>query len=247
MGEIQLSDRDYQILWYTWQNRFLCFRHYQRKFWPGARNSSAVRQRIYKLRDAGYLNQAILPMLDARSIFCATNLGNTKLADIGLIKPDEIDDFPRKPAELTPTLRHDLDVVDLRISFEATGADVRSWITDHQLRLARPRASCNTRTPDGIFEVFQNGQSHPAALEYELASYSQQILMRVLLRMKSRYRDHLIFFVCRSAERAHSFRKMVIKAHIQNDRLGNMFFGHIEAALVHGLKSGFLDLSGKVL
>src|ERR1700722_16557493 len=98
MAELALTNRDYQVLWYTWKNRFLAFRHYHRKLW-GDPSIQAVQHRIYKLRDAGYLNHAELPMLDARSLFCTTRKGNQRLLEKDLIEEKEVNDYPRRPAE----------------------------------------------------------------------------------------------------------------------------------------------------
>src|ERR1035437_769516 len=200
MAELQLTDRDLGILLYTYQNRFLAFRHYQRKFW-GDTSIQAVQHRIYKLRDAGLLNQAELPMLDARSLFCSTRKGNQKLFEADVIKESDVTDFPRRPGEFRPAMLHDLQVVDLRIAFEQTAADAMSWVTDHQLRLAKPGGSYNTRTPDGVFKWDHRDSTYDGVLEFERCSYGKDVLFKVFQRLKIHYGRSLTFFVCRSPER----------------------------------------------
>lgn len=243
VSSIQLTDRDLAVLYYTWQNRLLALRHYRRKFWPEA-SLPAAAQRLYKLRDAGFLKQATLPLLNERTLFCATRLGNVELAGVGLIPDRHIMDFPRRPAELTPTMRHDLQCVDLRIAFEETGADAATWQTDHQLRLGRPGVGHNTRTPDGIFR-FQAGQrlGH-GVLEFELASYRRPKLEIVLRRLKSFYGDHTIFFVCRTAQRAATLRSWCQDARTWQDRPSQICIVDFQNAVKSGLQANFIDLQG---
>ena len=129
------------MLLYTWQNRFVATRHLRRAFWPGV-SLPTVTRRLVLLREEGLLGFRQYPWLTERVLYFANLECNRALAAAGLLDPAYVGDYPRQPSELTPALRHDLTVVDLRLILEETGVDGRSWISDHQLRLnATARAS----------------------------------------------------------------------------------------------------------
>lgn len=152
-------------------------------------------------------------------------------------------DFPRQPAELTPNMRHDLLVVDLRIAFEETGADAASWLSDHQLRLARVGLGRHLRTPDGVFEFEEGQKKLKGVLEFELSSYRLPILASVLRRLKTFYSTHTIFFICRTAERAATLRSWCLEIKTWNSHPRQIRIGHVSAAIQDGLSSNFVDLS----
>lgn len=238
MAELQLTTRDHAVLWYTWQNRFLAFRHYQRKFW-GDTSIQAVQHRIYKLREAGLLNQAQLPMLDARSLFCTTRKGNQKLLEIGLINEAQATDYPRRPGEFKPAMLHDLQVVDLRIAFEKTAANGASWVSDHQLRLAKPGGSYNTRTPDGVFEWDHRDSTYTGVLEFERCSYGKEVLFKVFRRLKIHYGTSLTFFVCRSQERQNTVMAWARASRYWEEGSNQIYFSHFELANAKGIYGAF--------
>lgn len=243
MAELQVTDRDLGILLYTFQNRFLAFRHYQRKFW-GDTSIQAVQHRIYKLRNAGLLNQAELPMLDARSLFCSTRKGNQKLFEADVIKESDVTDFPRRPGEFRPAMLHDLQVVDLRIAFEYTAVDAMSWVTDHQLRLAGNGGSYNTRTPDGVFQWKHRDSTYNGVLEFERCSYGNEVLLKVFRRLKIYYGTSLTFFVCRSQQRQATVMDWARRSRLWVEGSNQIYFSHFQLAHEKGIYGAFTNLSG---
>jgi hypothetical protein len=238
---LQLGDRDLAVLYYTWHNRLLCLRHYRRKFWRLSAPQGADR-RIAQLHKAGYLRRFALPTLQERILFGPTRLGNAAVAAIGLIPQDRVGDLPASPVELRPGTRHDLLVVDIRIAFEESGADAVTWKSDHQLRTQRSRPSLNSRTPDGVFE-FESGEGmKQGVLELEWASYHRPKLAAVLRRLRASYGGHTVYFVCRSRERAATFRQWCRDMRTWNDRPAQLRFGHFEASAQLGLKAPFAGL-----
>src|SRR5580700_10331504 len=117
---MNLSTTHLAAIYYTWQNRFLCPRHYFRKFWPDS-TLAAVLGILGEICEAGYLRRIDFPTIAENQIYCSTKRGNSEIAKIGLISEGEIMGFPRRPEELSNALRHDLTVTDLRIAFEESG------------------------------------------------------------------------------------------------------------------------------
>jgi hypothetical protein len=236
-----LSDRDLAALYYAWHNRLLCLRHLRRKFWKGRAPQAAAR-RVAQLSRAGYLRRIALPTLQERVLFGPTRLGNRALAEIEFIPPSCVSDLPDIPRELSPNTRHDLLVVDLRIAFEESGADAISWRSDHELRLLRPMRSVNTRTPDGVFEFDMGEGRKKGVLELELASYHRPKLAAALRRLRADYADSVIHFICRSPQRAATFRRCCLEMKTWNDRPAQLRFSHLAAATELGLRAPYADL-----
>ena len=241
MSKLKLSKRDLALLYYTWQNRFLARRHYQRKFWPEL-SQSAASKRLSQLCEAKLLRQTRLPQMEEAELFSASYLGNRKLTEIGLIPEKQLMDFPREPSEFRPTMRHDLTVVDVRIAFEESGADGSSWVSDHELRVGRVGRGRNLRTPDGVFEFEEEEKQFKGVLELELSPYREEKLAPLLRRLKTFYGDHSIFFVCTTAARVASFRSWCLKTRIWNDRPRQIRMAPLAAVRQEGLNSIFVNL-----
>ncbi len=241
---IKLTDRDYFVLWYTWQCRFLAVRQYRRLFWHKA-SIEAARARLKDLCDAGYLGSETFPVGQDRTLYFSTRAGNRALIDADL-KSAEIEfDFPRRPQEMTRTLDHDLRVNDLRIGLEETGVIPITWHSDHELRQNRGNAGPNTRVPDGIFEWEVSKVRYSGVLEYEHQRYSPDRWPDILRRLEYNYTDFTVFLVCRTAERIKSATAAVNRSRVYAYQPEKFYVCDFDSVAAKGLKGGFVDLEGK--
>ena len=131
------STLDYAVLYYVWQNRILTTRHFINKFWPGAKEGE-VRKNLAKFVNRQWLNRYSVPWIKEKFLYTSCRLGNKTLIELGLILPRYLNDFPRSQMDFSESVKHDLQVVDVRIAFERSGL-IDNWTSDHQLRLARRR------------------------------------------------------------------------------------------------------------
>jgi hypothetical protein len=243
---LELTPRDLAVLLYTWQNRIVATRHLHRAFWPGA-SLPTVTRRLVLLREEGYLGYRQYPWLTERVLYFASLTGNRALAGAGLLDPANIGDYPRQPSELTPAVRHDLTVVDLRLCLEETGVDGRTWISDHQLRLERHQQGQSLRVPDGVFHFTLGPRSQPGLLEFENAAYRQTRVAAILTRLRVQYPDHQVLIVTKAAPRAALFRAWAAESGVYADAPAQVAVSDLESVLVRGLDAGFLDLQGRPL
>jgi hypothetical protein len=240
---IELSPRDLAVLLFTWQNRFVATRQLHRAFWPGA-SRSAANQRLVALRDRGLLGFRHYPWLSERVLYFASLRGNRELAAAGLLDPSHLNDVPRQPGELTPALRHDLTVVDLRLRLEETGVDGRTWVSDHQLRLERARVGPATRVPDGIFGYAVGKVSGLGLLEFENATYRRPRVAAILSRLRAQYPSHQVLVVTKSAAREGHFRDWAAWSGVYADAPHQVAVSNQGSVGQKGLDAGFLDLQG---
>ncbi|MGH7441723.1 MAG: hypothetical protein ACREKE_03505 [bacterium] len=238
---LELTDRDLAVLLYTWQNRFVATRHLHRAFWPEA-SLPAATQRLVTLREKGYLGFRSFPWLQERVLYFASLEGNRALAKVGLLPEAYIHDYPRKPEESTPALRHDLTVVDLRLALEETGADGRTWVSDHQLRLENRRRGVAVRVPDGVFEFEVEGRRGKGVLEFENAPYRRPRVAAILTRLRVHYPEHQVFIVTKSAARAAAFRTWAANVGVYADHPEQVVVADLADVAEKGLEAGFKDL-----
>jgi hypothetical protein len=198
-----------------------------------------------QLKNEGLLTHTHIPWNVDRHIYTITAAGNLVLVGAGLLEPARARDFPRRVRELTNALQHDLSVVDLRISFEFTGADGGTWVSDHQLRQARPLRLGNSRVADGMFDFNAHGRKGRGVLEFERESYRRPKMARVLGRLRFDHGHDTIFFVARSEERARRVWAWAVEAKTWSDRPGRFLVAPLGAALKDGLNAGFRDLEGR--
>ncbi|HTB21476.1 MAG TPA: replication-relaxation family protein [bacterium] len=239
----ELTARDLTILWYTWQQRFMAVRQFQRLLWPQGANVTA-RNRLNELRDAGFLASETFPVGVDRTLYYSTKAGNRALVDVGMLSETFVGDYPRRPKEMTLNLDHDLRVTDLRIAFEETGAIPITWTSDHQLRQNRGSAGPNTRFADGLFEWEAKGERHKAVLEYENARYNRDRWPKVLMRLRSVHEDRQVFVVCRTPARVRSASAIIRGTKVFADRPVGLVIADFLSVTEMGLKSGFTDLEG---
>jgi hypothetical protein len=239
---LELTPRDRALLWATWQNRLMAPRQYLRRFWNGSAHQ-AVSRRLTKLKNEGLLQCVAVPWNVDRRLYTITGAGNRALVEASLLDPALVRDFPQRPKELSVALQHDLSVVDLRIAFELTGA--KAWVSDHQLRLARPQRLGNVRVADGMFDFEAGGLRGRGVLEFERRSYRRPKMAQVLSRLRFDHGEDTIFFVTLNAERARRVWSWTVEAGVWGDKPGRFLVAPLNAALKRGLEAGFVDLGGR--
>ena len=247
-SNVVLGARDLAVIYYTWQNRLMLTRQYQRKFWSG-RGVAVTAARLARLREQGLLTYSRVPWLPEPVLYSSSLAGNRALIQHGLPKlpdpPIQERDFPARPADFTSSMKHDLGVVDIRIALEESGM-VERWVSDHQLRLARRQSGDQTRTPDGLFQFEFNGTMREGILEYERVGYRETRYTSVLTRLKALHPDATVFFVATSAGRLKTVRRWAEKtAWIDSPAL--LQFADFEDVVMKGFWAGFRDLQGKPL
>jgi hypothetical protein len=245
---IALSERDLAVILYAWQNRLVLTRQIQRKFWPG-RSIAATAARLGRLRDEGLLGYTRIPWLPEPVLYSSSLKGNRALIEHGLPGPPhppvQERDFPTRPGDFTNTMKHDLDVVDLRIALEESGL-VDRWVSDHQLRLAARQLSDNSRTADGMFRFERHGRGCHGILEYERVGYRETRCVSVLNRLKALHPDATVFFVARSAGRAKTLRSWA-RSTPWTECPAQLQFGIFEDVVSNGLAANFRDLDDQRL
>lgn len=133
-------------------------------------------------------------------------------------------------------------MVDLRLGLEESGADGRTWIGDHQLRMERWRPGREGRVPDGLFEYGPPGTVRLGILEYEHAPYRKPQALDMLFGLRALYPDRRLFVVTRTAERARFFRAWAAESTAYADAPALAVFSHAEAVVKAGLNAPFVDL-----
>jgi hypothetical protein len=241
-----LTPRDLSILWYAWQQRFVAVRQFQRLFWAQGATVTA-RNRLNELRDAGFLASETFPVGVDRTLYFSAKAGNLALVEAGLLPEAFRGDYPRRPKEMTLNLDHDLRVTDLRIAIEETGGIPITWTSDHQLRQNRGSAGPNTRFADGLFEWEARGKRRLAVLEYENARYNRERWPNVLLRLRSKHSDRLVFLVCRTPARVRSATAIIRATRVYADRSDGLVIADFPSVAEKGLMAGFVDLEGHPL
>ena len=240
-----LSARDYLVLWYAWQQRFMSLRQYGRLFWPQA-SQRAARDRLDTLRTAGLLTAERFQVGRDRTLYLSTRQGNKSLVEAGLLEPALATDYRRRKQDMTLNLDHDLRVTDLRIALEESGAIPLSWISDHQLRQTRGSAGPYTRFPDGLFEWEAGGVLRKGLLEFENSWYNRDRWPKILLRLRANYGDRHVFMVCRTPERVLSATAAIHATKVFADKPQGLCVAAFPDVDQKGLNAGFRDLEGRL-
>jgi len=196
------------------------------------------------LRAAGLLGFRGYPWLKDGPLHFSSRKGNRCLAEIGLLSRSHIADCPRPAEEPGPALRHDLNVIDLRLGLEESGADGRTWVSDHQLRIQRRAMGSQERVPDGVFEFRRGPTQEQGLLEYEHSPYHRSSIAALLARLRDRYEGHTLFVVCPSLKRADTFRAWAAGSRAYDDAPDQIAFSWREPVAKDGLDGGFVDLWG---
>lgn len=242
-ASIALTSRDYALLYYVWQNRLMATRHFIAKFWPGVSKQTAA-LRLKRLREAGLVNHVELPWLKERVLYTASKAGNQALCGASLLDAKFIDDYPRRPQDFTESMKHDLQVVDVRIAFEGSGG-VDGWVSDHEMRLARRSDGLSSRTPDGVFGLETSAGALEVVLELERIAYRKTKFVAILSRLSAYFPAATVMFVTRSKERIRSMQAWARAAGSWDDRPDRLLFATYLDTLDGGLGAPWEDMEGR--
>lgn len=242
---VELTERDYQVLWYAWQCRYISARQLNRLFWLDA-GERATRLRLEALTAATLLTRATFRVLseNVRTLYCPTLHGNRALVEAKWLAAKYEQDFPRRPKGITDGLEHDLFVNDIRIAFEETGAIPKSWVSDHELRQNQSKVGNNRRTVDGTFEWSARGSVFQGVLEYEHKPYNAGRWPDILNRLRFSHPDQAVFLVVRTKDRLRTVSKQVNAAKIFSDRPEGFLLCDFPSVKNNGLAAGFVNLDG---
>lgn len=242
-----LQIRDLALLYYTWQNRYLAQRQYRQKFWSIC-SQAAVARRLIELREEKLLKTHDLPWMRDRILYSVTLAGTRALLNAGFTDI-RVGDCPKPVDDFTPGMKHDLDLVDLRIACEETGHIVR-WTSEHELRLARKQGRYFARITDGAFTYQAEHGKAQGLFEYERMGYRRTKFHNILLRLKISWEHqdgYTTFFVCREPGRAETLRRWALEMSTWCLTLDQIYFSHYEAVKAAGLAGGFRNLFGRPL
>jgi hypothetical protein len=182
----EITGRDIEILRGLFECRVMTVHHIATLYFGD--RITAARKRIWKLKTAGLVRER------SRSAYEASVLMLTTKALRALIEQGYVDDYPRlnpavlqKRATVSPlTLRHELDVMDVRAAFE------RAIAGDPKLRLYRfntwPRmfefstyvgaSKRLTVKPDGFVAIRSGEIDHSLFLEVDRSTESLEALIQ---------------------------------------------------------------------
>lgn len=244
---IELQARDLALLYYTWQSRFVAQRQYHKRFWPKG-SQAAVAKRLIELVGEQLLRTHKMPWRHERVLYSVTLAGTRALSSNGM-PGVRVGDFPKRINDFTPGMKHDLDLVDLRIAMEETGHLIW-WTSEHELRLDRKQHRRYTRITDGVFDFEASEGQGKGILEYERMGYRRTKFHDILRRLlvSDLHNDGaVVFFVCQDARRAETLRTWALENFSWQYVPNQIYFSHFEAVKAAGLLGGFVNLNGKAL
>jgi hypothetical protein len=240
----KIHDRDLNILYFTWQCRFVAQRQFKARFWADA-SQQTMSARISRLCEAKLLRAHLFSyLLNDRYLYSITNAGVRELVAAGLPNVPE-GDYVKKAPDVTPGMKHDLALTDLRIGCER-GGHVLYWQSEHELRLARRQGKGPTRIVDGLFKYQALHADAWGLFEYERVGYRRSKFVDILNRLKTSS-EHTqgvaLFFVSETAQRAETLRQWASTSLPWTLTPDLIYFGHFEAIKAEGLAGGFVNLN----
>jgi len=178
---LELTPRDLEIFRFMHEQRYLAYNQIQSAFWPKcAEETKACRARIEKLKTEGYLTKRPSARIRNLALYFATAKSFEELKkrgrDSGIPLYEPTLHFER-------TIKHDLNVTNLRILFKELG--LATWTSE---RLLRERDHLLSRLPDGVLNLF----GKKVAIEFENDLTKSTDRYRKLL---SDYKDHKEYFL----------------------------------------------------
>jgi hypothetical protein len=247
LRRLKIQDRDLAILFFTWQCRYVAQRQYRFKFWPTS-SQPTVSKRLSELKVAKLLKTHALPWLRDRLLYSVSTKGTRTLVDAGFTEI-AVGDCPKPANDFTPGMKHDLDLVDLRIACERTG-HITAWVSEHELRLARKQGRGPIRITDGMFGFQALVDDAEGLIEYERMGYRRRRFIDILNRLKCSAEHRagkLIFFVCATPQRAETLRSWANSCRPWRLTPDLIFFSHYEAVKAGGLAGSFVNLYNEPL
>ena len=247
LRRIKVQDRDLAILFFTWQCRYVAQRQYRFKFWPTS-SQPTVSKRLSELKAINLLKTHALPWLRDRLLYSVSTKGTKALVEAGFTDI-AVGDCPKPANDFTPGMKHDLDLVDLRMACERTG-HITAWVSEHELRLARKQGRGHVRITDGMFSFQALVGDADALIEYERMGYRRRRFIDILNRIKCSAEHRagkLVFFVCATPHRAETLRFWANSCLPWKLTPNLIFFGHYEAVKTGGLEGSFVNLYNEPL
>jgi hypothetical protein len=235
------DDRDLAALLFAWQCRRVTPAQLRRAFYADLAPTTGPR-RLARLVDEGLMENFGTPEGHRRPLLAATRAGRSLLALYGLL-PKEWVPEEASPAP-GPSLDHDLAVVDLRLAFEESGADGRTWISDHELRRSRRRPGAWGRIPDALFDFEWRDASGQGILEYEHKAYSRRQRAGMLAHLRVLHPRRTLFIVSQTSVASEAFRSWAATSPLAPLNRALLAFAAYADAAALGLKAGWRDVDG---
>lgn len=186
MNRLKLTDRDFKLFKFLASTGFLGSSHIQEKFFAGAARTTVLR-RLRMLESKSYIKR-VLGLESQEILWMLTSKG---AREVGVTVP--------KTHWSKNMLEHDYQLVDLRMSLEASGI-VHSWMPEHQIRSELfkkhgPKDFQERVVPDGLIGIQVNGKNESVALELELTLKNQTRIRKTLKRYLSKGGVYALWYV----------------------------------------------------
>ncbi len=178
---LKLQDRDYEILSWLVQMKFMLLDQITRVFFKGCNPNRAPYRRLLKLIKAGLIETKRV-YTESRDLYIPTKKAAQLLMRwggpylLGLSKDKDFANYS-----------HDKTLIDLRVLFMELG--IKTWVPERILRSARPTGS----SPDALLVT----SNYLYAVEYERTEKKLTRYKEIVERY-NRGNYHAVLFICRA-------------------------------------------------
>lgn len=179
------TDRDLDLVRYTWEAGLATREHLQRLYFSDA-NRSRAQTRIKLLRDAGYLEQLPGRLPNEPAVYVVSRRA------VQLLGLGSTADGPRMGQVSYARLEHSLAIADCRVqallASRGTGLQVLRWLNEEELR---PVTTTSGVLPDAYFQLEREVDGEPRKsgffLEVERTEKSERALRQKLYGLGTYY------------------------------------------------------------
>lgn len=199
---LQLQERDFAFLRGLFESRVMTSEHVSTIYFDGKREYT--KKRLQKLKAAGLIsgrprrvNEPAILFLTRKAFLRLRNEGQ-----LSHFPPSSADSFERRADLSEFTLRHELEIMDVKAAFHAALSksqkfsllEFSTWPALYQFEVSRPGQGADTPVkPDGYIHIHEkesgaNGFAHDCFLEVDRSSKDQTRLISQALCYRDFYR-----------------------------------------------------------
>jgi hypothetical protein len=248
---LQLQDRDLALLCGLFESRVMTIEHIAPLYFNGS--GEAAKKRLQKIKAAGFITERQQRSRNEPVILFLTRKAFALLREHGCL-----DDYPPFPINTLEnranvrelTIRHELEVMDVKTAFHAALAKSEkfsiaffsTWPLLYQFEIQRPGHGADiTVKPDGFVRIHEtdggDSYSHACFLEVDRSSEQLGTLVNKAVCYLEYYRSGGFAEkkgASRSAFKDHPFRVlMVLKSAERRNNLAERLAHNVPAVLTH--------------